>query len=55
MRIRFTLDITRDKKRPGELPEGFEYVLIDDDGNEQPVTQKVGFALPERLDEDDED
>lgn len=55
MRIRFTLDITRDKKRPGELPEGFEYVILDDDGNEQPPTQKnrVGFSIPE--DEDDED
>lgn len=51
MRIRLTLDITRDKKRPGELPEGFEYVLIDDDGNEQPARpNKVGFTLD---DEDD--
>lgn len=54
MRIRLTLDITRGRKK-GELPEGFEYVVIDDEGNEQPPTQKnrVGFGLPEDEDEDD--
>lgn len=52
MRIRLTLDITRGRKK-GELPEGFEYVLIDDEGNEQPARpNKVGFTL-DNEDEDD--